>query len=82
MTNESSATSKQFNQLIAALGTDLELTGEEIADIIWFSQKREEVSNTPNDTTSQAKNQSNASVTTYHVANWLAGTEQKHFMKM
>ena len=59
MTNESSATNNQFNQLIAALGTDLELTGEEIADIIWFSQKRQEISNTQNDIIPQPGNQSN-----------------------
>ncbi|MEO0842483.1 MAG: SAV_2336 N-terminal domain-related protein, partial [Cyanobacteria bacterium J06643_5] len=61
MTNESSASNNQFNQLIAALGTDLELTGEEIADIIWFSQKREEASNTQNDTTPKRVNQPNTS---------------------
>ncbi len=59
MTNESSATNNQFNQLIAALGTDLELTGEEIADIIWFSQKRQEINNTQNDIIPQQGNQSN-----------------------
>ncbi|AFY58464.1 hypothetical protein Riv7116_6108 [Rivularia sp. PCC 7116] len=56
---KSSATNNQFNQLIAALGTDLELTGEQIADIIWFSQKRLEISNIQNDTPSQSKNKSN-----------------------
>ncbi|WP_414622070.1 SAV_2336 N-terminal domain-related protein [Calothrix sp. CCY 0018] len=61
MTNESSATNNQFNQLIAALGTDLELTGEEIADIIWFSQKRQEISNIQNDIIPQQGNQSNTS---------------------
>ncbi len=61
MTHESSATNNQFNQLIAVLGTDLELTGEEIADIIWFSQKRQEIRTTQNDTISQWGNQSNTS---------------------
>ncbi len=61
MTNKSSANNNQFNQLIAALGTDLELTGEEIADIIWFNQKRQEVIDTPNNITSQQVNQSSTS---------------------
>lgn len=47
--------------MIAALGADLELTGEEIADIIWLDQKRQEISNTTNDITSQQVNQSNTS---------------------
>ncbi|KST64955.1 SAV_2336 N-terminal domain-related protein [Mastigocoleus testarum] len=61
MTNKSSATNNQFNQLIAALGKDLELTGEEIADIIWFNQKRQEVIDTQNNISSQQVNQSSTS---------------------
>ena len=61
MTDKLSATNSKFNQLIAALGTDLELTGEEIADIIWFAQKCGEISERQNDITSQQFNQSNVS---------------------
>ncbi|NJM70428.1 MAG: SUMF1/EgtB/PvdO family nonheme iron enzyme [Scytonema sp. RU_4_4] len=42
MTHEPSATNNKFHQLIAALGKDLGLTGEEIADILWLTLQRQE----------------------------------------
>ncbi len=58
MTNELSPTHNQLDQLIAALGKDLDLTGEEIADILWLALKRQESGETSFDAQSKASTES------------------------
>ncbi|WP_246162790.1 SAV_2336 N-terminal domain-related protein [Brasilonema sennae] len=53
--------SNKFNQLIAALGKDLGLTGEEIADILWLTLQRQENGERKTHTTSQQSQQATAS---------------------
>jgi formylglycine-generating enzyme required for sulfatase activity len=57
MTHEPSATNNKFNQLIAALGKDLGLTGEEIADILWLTLQRQENGERKTHVTSQQSQQ-------------------------
>jgi WD40 repeat protein len=57
MNQESSQPNHQLDQLIAALGLnqeqDLELTGKEIADILWLALKRKELSDGSSETDQQ-----------------------------